>query len=111
VRPSRARRTTFGAFIAGALVLALALAFLVGPRASSSPDGLDKVASDEGFAAQQTPHALGGAPTGGYDVAGIDDPRLSTGVAGVIGVAVTFVVASGLTLVVRRTRRTSPRRA
>jgi hypothetical protein len=30
-------------------------------------------------------------------------------VAGVIGVAVTFAVAGGVTLVVKRARRTSPR--
>ena len=45
-------------------------------------------------------HALDDAPTAGYRVEGVDDERLSTGLAGVIGVAVTFAVAGGLILVV-----------
>ena len=97
-------RRTVGALVAIGLGVALALAFFVSPRSSSAPDGLDKVAIDEGFAAQQTPNALADAPTAGYAVQGIDDERLSTGVAGVVGVLVTFAVAGGLFVIVRRRR-------
>ena len=38
-------RLGFAAFIVGGLLVALALAFLIGPVASSEPDGLDKVAT------------------------------------------------------------------
>ena len=108
---SRHARCGLGAFIAAGLIVALVLAFFVSPSASGDPDGLDKVAIDKGFADTETDHAFGDAPTAGYEVRGVDDDRLSTGMAGVIGVAVTFAVAGGVMLVVRRARRTSPPRA
>lgn len=108
---SRRVRFGLGAFVAGGLILALALAFFVSPSASGDPDGLDKVAIDKGFADAETDHALADAPTAGYEVRGVDDGRLSTGLAGIIGVAITFSVAGGVMLVVRRARRTSPPRA
>ena len=108
---SRRLRFGLGAFIASGLIVALALAFFVSPSASDDPDGLDKVAIDKGFADTEADHALGDAPTAGYEVRGVDDDRLSTGLAGVIGVAVTFSVAGGVMLVVRRARRSSPARA
>ena len=98
-------RIGFAAFIVGGLLVALALAFLIGPVASSEPDGLDKVALDEGFAGAEEAHALDDIPTAGYEVRGIDDDRLSTGVAGAIGVTVTFAAAAGLALLVRRKNR------
>jgi hypothetical protein len=98
VRP----RLRFGAFVVAGLVVAAALAFFVSPRASSEPDGLNRVAVDEGFADEETNHALDDSPTAGYETRGVDDDRLSTGVAGLIGVGVTFALAGGLLLVVRR---------
>jgi cobalt/nickel transport protein len=106
---SRRVRLGFGAFVAAGLILALVLAFFVSPSASGDPDGLDKVAIDKGFADTERDQALDDAPTAGYEVRGVDDDRLSTGVAGVIGVAVTFAVAGGVMLVVKRARRTDPR--
>lgn len=108
---SRRARFGFGAFILGGLVVALVLAFFVSPSASSEPDGLNKVAIDNGFADTETDHPLGDAPAAGYEVRGVDDDRLSTGLAGVVGVAVTFAVAAGIMLMVRRTRRTTPAQA
>jgi cobalt/nickel transport protein len=106
---TRRARFGFGAFIAAGLILALVLAFFVSPSASGDPDGLNKAAIDKGFAETKRDHALEDAPTAGYEVRGVDDDRLSTGVAGVIGVAVTFSVAGAVMLVVKRARRTSPR--
>jgi hypothetical protein len=110
-RSSRRVRFGFGAFIVGGLLVALVLAFFVSPSASDDPDGLNKVASDEGFADTENDHAVGDTPAGGYEVRGVDDDRLSMGLAGVIGVAATFVVAGGVMLVVRWTRRATPTRA
>ncbi|MGH9229783.1 MAG: PDGLE domain-containing protein [Acidimicrobiales bacterium] len=108
---SRRVRFGFGAFVVGGLVVALVLAFFVSPSASGDPDGLNKVAIDKGFAGTETDHALDDTPTAGYEVRGVDDDRLSTGLAGAIGVAVTFAVAGGVMLLVRRTRRATPARA
>jgi cobalt/nickel transport protein len=105
------RRLRVGAFVVAGLGLAAALAFFVSPHASGEPDGLNRVAIDEGFADQEDNHALADAPTAGYAVEGVDDEGLSTGLAGLIGVAVTFAVAGGLFLAVRRaggTRRSPP---
>jgi PDGLE domain len=105
------RRIGLAAFIVGGLVVAAALAFLVSPQASSEPDGLDKVAIDEGFADTETDHALDDAPTAGYAVRGVDDDRLSTGLAGLIGVAVTFAATGLLFLVLRQSSRRRDRPA
>lgn len=97
-------RLSFTAFVVGGLVLAGALAFGVGPMASSQPDGLNRVAIDQGFAEQESDHQLAATPTAGYEVTGIGSDRLSTGLAGLIGVAVTFALAAGLTAVIRHRR-------
>lgn len=90
------RRTGFRAFIAAGFLIALLLAFLVAPHASSSPDGLQKVTVDQG---------LGGHSGGG----GLRDHGLSIGVAGVIGVTVVFGAAFGLSKIARASRsRTAP---
>jgi len=102
---TRAKRpVTLAGLVVAGLVVAVALAFFVSPHASSQPDGLNKVAADHGIAARQRPHALQGAPTAGYAVKGIDDDRLSTGVAGVIGVAVVFGAGFGVFAIVRRSK-------
>jgi hypothetical protein len=110
VKLGRRRRLGFGAFIVGGLVVALALAFFVSPSASGQPDGLNKVAIDEGFADTESQHALDYTPTAGYEVRAVDNDRVSTGLAGVIGVAVTFALAGGVLLMVRRTRHSRPTR-
>lgn len=98
-------RVGFTAFLAAGLVTAFALAFFVSPQASGEPDGLSKVAIDEGLDAEELPHALDDLPTAGYAVEGVDNERLSTGLAGLIGVAATFVLAGGLFLLVRRSSK------
>lgn len=89
--------------IVAGLVLALLLAGFASYYASSDPDGLTKVAADQGFDRAATDHDLDDSPLGGYEVDGVQDSRLSGGLAGVIGVGVTFLVVGGLVLLVRRT--------
>ena len=94
------------------LLVALLLAFVVSPFASSSPDGLEKVAADKAIDRDEQDHALADGPLADYSVEGVDDERLGTGLAGVVGVAVTFAVGGGLFVVLRRTggRRSRPGR-
>ena len=92
-------------FIGAGLAVAVLLAFFVSPQASSEPDGLNKVAIDEGFAADEEAHSLEDGPLAGYGVEGVDDDRLSTGLAGVIGVAVTFTIAGGTFFLLRHIQR------
>ncbi len=93
-------------FFAVGLIVALLLAGVVSGFASSSPDGLEKAAEDTGFAGTAQEHDLAGSPLADYGVKGIEDARLSGGLAGVIGVGVTLAVGGGLFLVLRR--RSSP---
>lgn len=94
-----------GVFILAGLLVALALAFFVSPEASSSPDGLEKVAIDQGFAETAEDHDLADGPLADYGVEGVDSERLGTGLAGIVGVLVTFVVMGGLLLLVRLVAR------
>ena len=98
-------RVTVGAFVGVGLIVALLLAFVVAPHASSDPDGLNKVAADEGFADEAGAHALEDAPTAGYDVRGVEDDGLSRGLAGIIGVGVTFALGFGLFALVRKNNK------
>lgn len=88
-----ATRKGLAAIVVGGLIVALGLAFLVSPLASSSPDGLEKVATDEGFIDTAEDHDLADGPLADYGVDGVDDESLSTGLAGIVGVAITFGLA------------------
>ncbi|GAB3162010.1 energy-coupling factor ABC transporter permease [Microbispora hainanensis] len=90
--------------VGGALVAVL-LAGVVSFYASSAPDGLEKVAADKGLSAQEKPHTAENGPLAGYSVKGVDDQRLSNGLAGVAGVALTVAAGGGVFYVVRRRRR------
>jgi cobalt/nickel transport system permease protein len=105
---SRGRTTGF--FIGLGLAVALILAFFVSPFASSKPDGLEKVSIDKGFDDTAKDHALADAPLAEYGVEGVDNARLSTGLAGIIGVALCFAVGAVVFLGIRtlRSRPGSP---
>lgn len=87
------QRKSVWALVVGGLLVALGLAFLVSPYASSSPDGLNKVAIDKGFSDAEKESATADSPLAGYGVKGVDNEKLSTGLSGIIGVAVVFGIA------------------
>ena len=70
--------------------------------ASSHPDGLEKVAEDIGFIETAKENTNADTTLADYGVKGVDNERLSTGTAGVIGVLATAGVSTGLFLVLRR---------
>ncbi|MGV9344765.1 energy-coupling factor ABC transporter permease [Streptomyces spiralis] len=86
------------------LVTSLVLAGFVSFYASASPDGLEKVAHDQGIDKKEERHASAGSPLADYGVKDVSDARLSGGLAGVIGVGSTVVVGSTVFWVVRRRR-------
>jgi cobalt/nickel transport protein len=109
-----------GLFFAGFAIVALVFAGALSYFADSDPDGLDTatlegcevVETDAGeelvgdcVARSAEDHDLAASPLADYAVDG--DDRF-TGVAGVLGVVVTLVVAGGLFWVLRR--RSSPDR-
>jgi len=89
-------------FLIAGFVLSLVLAGVVSNFASSSPDGLEKVAEDIGFLDSAKDHTYADGPLADYGVKGIENERLSTGTAGVIGVIATAGVSTGLFFVLRR---------
>lgn len=89
-------------FVVTAVLVSLALAGLASYYASSSPDGLNRVAADHGLDEKQKKSAADDSPLAGYDAKGVDNGRLSGGLAGVAGVAVVLVFAGGLAYAVRR---------
>jgi hypothetical protein len=104
-------RRSIGLFVLGGLAVALLLAFVVSPWASSEPDGLERVAIDQGFADNATDHATAGSPLADYAVSGVDHSWLSTGLSGVVGVLLCFALGLGLVFAIRWSRRRSASRA
>jgi hypothetical protein len=84
------------------LVVSVLVAGVLSFYASGHPDGLTRVAQSLGFDATARASATSGSPLAGYAVAGVRDARVSGGLAGVVGVAVTGLVMAGLVLLLRR---------
>jgi cobalt/nickel transport protein len=87
------------------LVTALVVAGVVSWYASASPDGLEWAAGQAGFLDTAEDSAAAGSPLADYGVAGVGSERLSGGLAGVVGVLVTLLLAGGLTMLLRRRGR------
>jgi cobalt/nickel transport protein len=92
-------------YVAG-FVISLFLAGVVSFYASSSPDGLEKVAGDIGFIETAKNHSNADGTLADYGVKGVDNERASVGIAGVIGVIGTAVVAGvGFKLIARKPKK------
>lgn len=83
------RRTA--TFLGAGLLIALVLAGVVSGFGSSEPDGLERVAIDKGLDETADDHPLAGSPLADYGVEGVENERLGTGLAGVLGVVITLV--------------------
>lgn len=92
------------ALVVAGIVVALLIAGVGSYYASSDPDGLTKVSQDQGFAGSEKDHGAADGALAGYETKGVDDARLSGGLAGVVGSVVVLVLAGGLVLLVRRRR-------
>jgi cobalt/nickel transport protein len=88
-------------FVIG-LLAALLLAGVGSYYASSHPDGLEFVAGETGFLDSADEPKTADSPFADYQTAGVEDERLSGGLAGVVGVALVLVLAGGLAYAVRR---------
>lgn len=93
-------------FAIAALAVAVGLATAVSPFASASPDGLEKVAEQEGFADAGTLHQVqDSSPIPDYAFPGVADERLATGLSGFAGTLLVFAVGYGAAWLVRRRGR------
>ena len=90
-------------FMAVVLAVAVGLATVVSPFASSKPDGLAKVAQKQRFLDRGKPAALQeDAPLPDYAVPGVADERVATGLAGFAGTLAVFGLCYALAFALRR---------
>ena len=85
------RRPSTRVVLAAGLLVTLLLAGVLSVHASGRPDGLERVAEDQGFAQQADEHPAAGGPLADYEL----DGGGGTGIAGVVGVVVVLTVATG----------------
>jgi len=107
VGEERARRPIRGLVVAG-LVVSLIVAVGVSQFAVDDPDGLERVAEDQGFLETAEDHAFGSSLFADYATAGVANESVSLAIAGAAGTLLTLAVGSGLLLLVRDRRRGSP---
>jgi cobalt/nickel transport protein len=88
--------------LAVGLAVSVLVAAVLSAWASSHPDGLEHVAQSLGFAGSAQDSVTSGSPLADYSAPGVEDPRLSGGLAGVLGVAVVGLVMAGLLTWLRR---------
>jgi cobalt/nickel transport protein len=84
------------------LVVALAIALLLSPIASSWPDGLEKVAKDLGFIEKGEGAEVLKAPVPDYKFPGLDSAGFSTALSGAIGTFAMFGIGFGVACLLRR---------
>ncbi|AEV83336.1 cobalamin biosynthesis protein CbiM [Actinoplanes sp. SE50] len=102
-------------FLAAGLLVALLLAGVVSNFASGSPDGLDatarqgctfdaagRITGGHCMAQREQAHQMADSPLAGYGIRGLHHAALSTGLAGVAGVLITFGIGLGGFWLVRR---------
>lgn len=100
------RRVPLLVFIALGLAVAVGLGTAVSPWASPDPDGLEKVAQEEGFLDDATSDRIqGDSPIPDYAFPGIEDERVATGLAGFVGTLGVFVVGLGIAWLLRKASR------
>ncbi len=86
--------------VAAPLGAAGLIGLICSPFASSSPDGLEWVATRHNFLNEGAPLLSGILPD--YSVPGLASEALSTGSAGIIGVAITFAFCYAAALLINR---------
>ncbi|GAA4688119.1 energy-coupling factor ABC transporter permease [Streptomyces chumphonensis] len=96
--PARSVRPLWWGGLAATVVCAGFLSFY----ASSELDGLERVATDQEIIQQAEDSRTADSPLADYGVEGLDDARLSGGLAGLIGVTATLATGTGVFLLARR---------
>jgi ABC-type Fe3+ transport system permease subunit len=84
------------------LAIAALVVIVLAPLASADPDGLERVAADQGFL-ERARNFFSGL-LGGYAIPGIDNQWLSTVLAGLLGVLIVVAIVLILGRVVARRR-------
>jgi len=87
------------------LLISAGIAVFVAPWASPWPDGLEKVAESLGFAGRAAEQPVVPSPLRDYAVPGIAWDAGTTALAGLIGIAVVFLIAAGAARLAAARRR------
>lgn len=95
-------RRAVTAFVVSGVVVAAALLAVVAPRAAADPDGLQRVALDQGFAEAAVGSPVAGSPLADYGVASVPDADVGTIVAGAVGLALAFGLGAAVLAVSAR---------
>jgi cobalt/nickel transport system permease protein len=95
-------------FVGAGVLVALVFAAVVSQFAADDPDGLERVAEDAGFIDSGQDHSLADFVFADYATAGIDNETLSLAIAGIVGTIVTLLVAYGLFIGLRESRKRDP---
>jgi cobalt/nickel transport protein len=72
------------------LLVSACVAFFLSPFASTSPDGLERVAGDKGFITAGEGKNVIKSPMTEYLIPGIKNEAVSMSIAGLIGVGIVF---------------------
>lgn len=102
------RRPGNRAFFLSFVVVSLLVAGVASYYASAHPDGLTYVAERTGFIDAEEPHASSDSPFAGYSTSGVEDERLSGGLAGVAGVLLMLGLSTALFWGLRRRGASAP---
>jgi hypothetical protein len=89
-------RVSARTFVISAVLVAVFLAMIVSQFAVTDPDGLERVAEEQGFGDRAREHSLADTFFADYATRGIDNEELSLAIAGVTGVVLTLVVGCGI---------------
>ncbi|HHW40900.1 MAG TPA: hypothetical protein GXX19_07100 [Syntrophomonadaceae bacterium] len=84
------------------LIVAVAVALFLSPFASPYPDGLERVAADKGFLEKGEGPGLVQSPIPDYAFPGIENERVATAVAGLVGTVLTFGVMYGIAVLIKK---------
>jgi hypothetical protein len=98
-------------FLLGGSLMLVVLIAVVSPWASSEPDGLEKVAIENGFDDDAEEHPASNGPLAGYGVKGVENEGIGTVLSGLIGVAVVFLLTAGCLYLLKLGRRQPKDRA
>lgn len=90
------REIIFGLFVA------LLIALLLSPFASSWPDGLERVAEDKGFLEKGEIEPVLVSPIPDYAWPGIDNEAIATSLAGVVGTLIVFGLGFGIAAILKK---------
>lgn len=103
-RRARPRAAGVAGVVAVGLAVSVLVAFGLSRWASPEPDGLERVGADHGLDTEVRAHPLAESPLADYSTRGVDDEGTGTGLAGLLGVAAAFALATAIAALLGRRR-------